>query len=151
MKLGALLGDKMDASVLDLPTEKWLWDKRSENVSPIYQFDVPPELPREVCVVVSISNKGTPPSDERRVVEFRAVAPNRGIIRTEAHLLEFRLQFNAFLMALIRAGVEVLHIMPATPLCASVEIGRMLLPKTFQEVHVCEWQALAWKPTLRLK
>jgi hypothetical protein len=151
MKLGALIGDKTDASVLDLPTEKWLWDQPSHSVSPKYRFDVPAKLPREVSVVVSISNIATPPSDERPVVEFRAEVPNRGIIRTEADVLEFRRQFNVFLMALIRAGVEVLHLMPATPLCASVEIGRMLLPKTFQEVRVWEWQAPAWRPTLLLK
>ena len=151
MKLGALLGDKVDATVLDLPTERWLWDQRTDCAAPTYQFDVPPKLPREVAVVVSVSNLATPPVDERPVVEFRAVVPNRGIIRTEAHVLEFRRQFNAFLMALIRAGVQVLHLMPATPLCASVEIGRMLLPKTFEDVCVWEWQASAWRPALRLK
>lgn len=85
------------------------------------------------------------------VVEFQAREPNRGIIRKEAHLLAFRREFNAFLMALVRAGARVLHIHPATPLCASVEIGRVLLPKTFEEVHVHDWQAPEWKAALRLK
>ena len=34
---------------------------------------------------------------------------------------------------------------------ASIEIGRLLLPKTFEEVHVWEWQAPEWRPALRLK
>ena len=84
-------------------------------------------------------------------MEFRAGEPNRGIIRKDTHLLEFRREFNAFLMQLVRAGVRVLHIYPATPLSASVGIGRLLLPKTFEEVHVWEWQAPTWKHALRLK
>jgi hypothetical protein len=43
------------------------------------------------------------------------------------------------------------HIHPATPLSASIEIGRLLLPKTFEEVCVWEWQAPEWRPALRLK
>lgn len=151
MKLGALIGDKMDATVLDLPSERWLWDKNADCHAPQYKFDVPEKLPDEVAVVISISNLVTRPSTAMPVVEFRAVTPNRGIIRTEEHLLEFRRHFNDFLMRLIRAGVKALHIYPATPLCASVEIGRMLLPKTLEAVTVWEWQASNWRPTLHLK
>lgn len=151
MKLGALLGDKMDALVLDLPSERWLWDKEVRNAAPAYEYNVPAALPKEVSVLISISNLVVRPSGNGPVVEFRAVLPNRGIIRSETHVLEFRRQFNAFLMALIRAGAQVLHLLPATPLCASVEIGRMLLPKTFQEVHVWEWQNSTWRQALRLK
>lgn len=151
MKLGALIGDKMDASVFDLPSERWLWDKDPKDDAPIYEFNVPPVLPKEVSALISISNAAVQPGGNATAVEFRALNPNRGIIRTEAHILEFRRQFNAFLMTLITAGAQVLHLLPATPLCASVEIGRMLLPKTFQEVHVWEWQDATWRPTLRLK
>jgi hypothetical protein len=150
MKLGALLGDKTEATVLDLPVERWLWDKAPECPAPQFVFDVPAELPREVSVVVSISNRAAGP-DGMTSVEFRAVDPNRGIIRTEAHLLDFRQRFNAFLMELFRAGARVLHLHPATPLSASVEIGRLLLPKVFEEVHAWEWKAPAWKQAVRLK
>ena len=151
MKLGALLGDKIETTVLDLPVERWLWDVRPECPAPKYKFDVPEKLPREVSVVVNISGVATRPDLQMPVLEFRAESPNRGIIRTEAHVLEFRRQFNAFLNALNAAGVRVLHILPATPLCASVEIGRMLLPKTFESVQAWEWQAPVWKQALRLK
>lgn len=150
MKLGALLGDKTEATVLDLPGERWLWDKRPDCPAPQFTYEVPDALPCEVAAVVSISNRAAPPARDG-VVEFRVVEPNRGIIRTERHVQAFRHEFNAFLMQLVRAGARVLHLHPATPLCASVEIGRMLLPKTFEEVHVWEWQAPEWKPALRLK
>ena len=149
MKLGALLGDKTEASVLDLPSDQWQWDKSPLCPTPEFSFEVPDALPREVSALVSISNRVTAPT-EATCVEFRALEPNRGIIRTEAHLIAFRRAFNAFLMQLVRAGVRVLHIHPATPLCASVEIGRMLLPKTFEDVRVWEWRAPAWSQTLRL-
>lgn len=150
MKLGALLGDKTEAAVLDLPSERWLWDKRPDCPAPQFAFAVPETLPREVAAVVSISNLAVHP-EAVPTVEFRAISPNRGIIRTEEHLQTFRREFNAFLMQLVRAGVRVIHLHPAAPLSASIEIGRMLLPKIFEEIHVWEWQAPAWKQAIRLK
>jgi hypothetical protein len=125
MKLGALVGDKTQASILDLPGEKWLWDIRDACPEPLYTYDVPATLPREVSVVVSISGKAQRPVG-LVVVEFEAVAPGRGIIRKEAHLQQFRTCFNSFLQLLFAAGARVVHIHPATPLSASIEIGRLL-------------------------
>lgn len=150
MKLGALVGDKTRANVMDLPIDGWLWDKSDNCPEPKFAYTVPDNLPREVSVVVSISGKVVHPVG-RDVVEFHAVVPNRGIIRKEAHLQQFRSSFNAFLQSLSSAGARVVHIHPATPLAASIEIGRMLLLKTFEEIHVWEWQAPSWKPALRLK
>lgn len=150
MKLGALVGDKTPAAVLDLPGERWLWDARDACPEPQYNFDIPTTLPREVSAVVSLSGRAQHP-DGRAVVEFAAAKPGRGIIRKEAHLQQFRTSFNAFLQHLFAAGARVVHIHPATPLSASIEIGRLLLPKTFEEVHVWEWQAPEWRPALRLK
>ena len=150
MKLGALIGDKTRAYVMDLPNDGWLWDKREECPEPSYAYDVPKKLPREVSVIVSISGKTVHPIG-REVVEFRAVAPNRGIIRKETHLLNFRREFDNFLLQLTNAGVRVMHVYPATPLSASIEIGRMLLPKTFEEIHVWEWQAPEWKRAVQIK
>lgn len=84
-------------------------------------------------------------------VEFRAVEPNCGIIRTEAHMLDFRREFNAFLLKLHRSGARVIHLHLATPPSASVEIGRLLLPKVFEEVHVWEWRAPNCLRALRLR
>lgn len=150
MKLGALLGDKTEASVFDLPGEQWLWDRRPECPDPEFSYSVADVLPKEVSVLISISNIVERPVG-RDAVEFRAVAPDRGIIRTESHLLDFRREFNAFLLNLHRSGARVLHLYPATPLSASVEIGRLLLPKVFEEVHVWEWRAPDWRSALRLK
>lgn len=150
MMLGALVGDKTPAAIMDLPGEKWLWDTRDTCPEPSYTFTVPPTVPREVSVVVSISGRAQHPLG-RDVVEFQAVAPDRNIIRKEAHVHQFRTSFNAFLQQLFTAGARVLHVHPATPLSASIEIGRTLLPKAFEEVHVWEWQAPEWKPALRLK
>lgn len=150
MKLGALVGDKTPATILDLPGENWLWDTRGACPEPQYTYDVPATLPREVSVVVSISGRAQQPVG-RAFVEFGAVAPDRGIIRKEEHLQRLRASFNSFLQLIFAAGVRVVHIHPATPLSASVEIGRLLLPKMFEEVHVWEWQAPEWKHALRLK
>jgi hypothetical protein len=150
MKLGALIGDKTRASIMDLPNEGWLWDKSDTCPEPSYTHSVPETLPREVSVVVSISGRASTPTG-RKVVEFRALSPDRSILRKEAHLHQFRRSFDVFLQRINSAGARVVHIHPATPLSASIEIGRMLLPKTFEEIHVWEWQAPSWKAALRLK
>ncbi|WP_034619151.1 SAVED domain-containing protein [Chitinibacter tainanensis] len=150
MKLGVLIGDKTRANVMDLPNDGWLWDKSDSCFEPSYVYDVPRKLPREVSVVVSISGKAVHPFG-REVVEFSAAAPGRGIIRKQTHLLSFRREFDNFLLKLTNAGVRVMHLHPATPLSASIEIGRMLLPKTFEEIHVWEWQAPEWKKAVQLK
>ncbi len=118
MKLGALIGDKMDASVLDVPGERWLWDGKSLS-SPAYAFDVPTVLPREVAIEIGISSRvsGVVAPLDGVIVRFEAVKPNRAIIRTEADVLEFRKCFNEFLVAVTRAGARVLHFYPAAPLC----------------------------------
>lgn len=150
MKLGALIGDKISATILDLPGENWLWDISDGCSEPQYSYSVPSNLSKEVSVVVNISGRAQHPVD-RDVVEFNALAPNRGIIRKEVHLQQFRTNFNTFLQLLFSAGARIVHIYPATPLSASIEIGRLLLPKAFEEVHVWDWQAPEWKQTLRLK
>lgn len=116
----------------------------------IGRIPVPSTLSREVSVVVSVSGRAQHPVG-RDIVEFQAVAPGRGIIRKEAHVQQFRSSFNAFLQQLFTACARVLHIHPATPLSASIEIGRTVLPKAFEEVHIWEWQAPNWKSALRLK
>ena len=109
MKLGALVGDKTRANVMDLPNDGWLWDRSDACLEPRYNYYVPEKLPREVSVVVSISDMVTHPSG-RYVVEFQAVSPDRGIIRKQEHLLTFRREFDAFLQRITRAGARVVHI-----------------------------------------
>lgn len=150
MKLGYLIGDKTEATVLDLPGERWLWDKRNDCPEPSFIFEVPEILPREIAAVISISNRAEYPASTN-VIEFQAANPNRNIIRQEKHLCLFREQFNEFLMRVARSGVRCLHLYPATPLSVSVEIGRILLPKTFEEIHVWDWQSPAWIQALQLK
>lgn len=150
MKLGALVGDKTPASVLDLPGESWLWDKRDACPDPEYDYRVPDSVPRELGVILSISGDAQPPAG-RDVLVFRAKNPGRGIVRKEAHVHHFRKRFSDFLQDLFAAGARVVHLYPATPLSASIEVGRLLLPKTFEEVHVWEWRAPEWRQALRLK
>ncbi|MFC5519913.1 hypothetical protein [Polaromonas jejuensis] len=68
-----------------------------------YTCHVPAKLPREVSVVVSISGKVAHPVG-REVVEFQAVAPDRGIIRKDTHVQQFRRSFDAFLQRVTGAG-----------------------------------------------
>ena len=55
------------------------------------------------------------------------------------------------LLVILIKQAQVLYLYPALPCGECVEIGRALLPKTLEEVHVWEWQAPPWKQAFRLK
>lgn len=149
MKLGALVGDKTPAAVMDLPNEVALGHAGRLPRAQLHIHGTAYASSRNIGRRQHLGQAQHPVG--RDVVEFHAVAPDRGIIRKESHVQQFRTSFNAFLQQLFAAGARVLHLHPATPLSASIEIGRTLLPKAFEEVHIWEWQAPEWKPALRLK
>lgn len=156
MKLGALIGDKRPAMVLDLPMNGWLWrtnDKAKEPSTDWFSFEVPAKLPSHVFVAVDVSNLA---QDYEQVigkvplVRFSAKSPARELIGSSLHLDGFRQQFNDFLTTLHRSGVREIDFLPVTSLSTSVEIGRMVLPKIFNRVTVWEYQKGTWGRTLNL-
>lgn len=155
-KLGALLGDKRSAMVLDLPGSGWLWrtdERAKESADDWFTFSVPAKLPARVFIALDISGhvSGTEtlPKDVP-VVRFSAKNPQRELLESEANLGGFRRQFNRFLTEVHRAGASKLDVLPATPLSASVEAGRCLLPKIFERVSVWEYQAPNWVEALQI-
>ncbi len=156
MKLGALLGDKRPALVMDLPSANWLWRKDETSKQPAddwFVFDVPATLPKKVFVAVDISNVARDFEAEvagATVVRFSAVSPKRELIGSQANLEGFKRRFNEFLLLLNRAGASELDLLPVTSLSTSVEIGRILLPKIFTRVTVWEYRDASWKRALNL-
>ncbi len=156
MKLGSLVGDKIRANVLDLPNNRWLWrtdDEAKQTGDDWFHFDVPEVLPKRVFVAIEISNNasdfdkvvGTTP-----LVRFSAVNPRRELIGSEVNLSGFRRAFDSFINELQAAGARQLELLPVTSLCTSVEIGRRILPKIFEEVAVWEYRSSTWTWSLRI-
>ena len=156
MKLGALLGDKRPALVMDLPSENWLWraDEASKDLADDwFEFDVPEVLPRQVFVAIDVSNEARDfeaTATNVPVVRFSAKNPQRGLIGSQTNLDGFKRRFNEFLILLNRAGVSELDLLPVTSLSTSVEIGRILLPKIFTRITVWEYRDASWTKALNL-
>lgn len=156
MKLGALIGDKRQAMVLDLPSNNWLWktdDSAETSPDDWFVFDVPETLPARVFVTVDVSNMASNIdvlADEAPIVRFSARAPKRELIGSHKQLEGFRKRFNDFLTSLHRAGAREIDLLPVTSLSTSVELGRLILPKIFSRVTVWEYQKEVWSKTLNL-
>lgn len=156
MKLGALLGDKRPADVMDLPSNKWLWrtDEASKDTAKgWFMFDVPVQLPKQVFVTIDISNEardfeavvaGAP------IVRFSAKNPRRELIGSQTNLDGFKRDFNEFLILLNRAGASELDLLPVTSLSTSVVVGQAILPKIFSRVSVWEYREGGWTKALNL-
>lgn len=156
MKLGALIGDKQPAMVLDLPSNKWLWKSDEAAALPSddwFVFDVPDWLPPQVFVTVDVSNMASnieSLANQAPMLRFSARAPKRELIASQKHLEGFRRRFNDFLTSLHRAGVREIDLLPVTSLSTSVELARLILPKIFNRVTVWEYQKEVWSKTLSL-
>lgn len=156
VKLGALIGNKRPAQILDLPNNNWLWRNDAAALEPAddwFVFYVPAQLPGHVFVAIDISNQargfegvvGNTP-----VIRFSARNPRRELIGSQMNLEGFSRRFGEFLAQLNRAGVVELDLLPVTSLSASVEVGRVLLPKTFSRVSVWEYKDPNWVKAVNL-
>lgn len=156
MKIGSLIGDKRPTMVLDLPNNNWLWrfgDKSLEPAEDMFEYAIPETLPLRVFVAVEVSNKTGDTGEivgDTPLVKFSAKNPVRELIKNPIQLDKFRSLFNNFLTELHRAGVREIDLLPVTSLSASVEIGRLLLPKIFNRVSVWEYQKQQWRQALDL-
>ena len=156
MKLGALLGDKRPALLMDLPSRNWLWrtdELSKEPADDWFVFDVPSELPKQVFVTIDISNEARdfePTAGATPVVRFSAKHPHRELIGSQTNLDGFRRRFNEFLILLNRAGASELDLLPVTSLSTSIEVGRVILPKIFTRVSVWEYRDATWRMALNL-
>lgn len=155
MKLGALLGDKRPALVMDLPNNKWLWRTDSaaqELADDWFEFKVPEKLPNHVFVTIEVSNMARDFEgviNGALLVRFSATNPKRELIGSQANLDGFRRKFSDFLIQLHRAGVTEIDLLPVTSLSTSVEVGRAILPKTFNRVSVWEYRSNTWTKALK--
>lgn len=156
MKLGALIGDKRPALVLDLPNNKWLWrddDAAKESADDWFDFEVPTGLPRRVFVGINVSNHARDfeqIAGDTPVVHFSAKTPRRELIGSQINLDGFKRRFNDFLIQINRSGAQELDLLPVTSLSAGLEVGRGLLQKTFNRVTVWDYQGGNWIKALNL-
>lgn len=154
IKLGSLIGSKIPALILDLPNNKWKWHSVPETTKiSLFTYAIPEKVTERVFVPIEISNQAANYehlTTDFDVVKFSSVTPMRELIKCQRHLEDFRIQFTKFMDKLHAAGARTIEILPVTSLCASVEIGRVILPKIYERVGIWEYRNSNWKHTLNI-
>lgn len=158
MQLGALIGNKVEASTFqwDRIAESWKYRTERTYEPQVITFDdVPKSNGQDIAVAVSLSGEvdrsaigAAVPGLE--VVRFGVPSPTPELVEDVADVRHFRTKFTA-LMALIRnKGYSRVHVFPAMPLSLAVEFGRQLLPKADPVIDIWDLQDGRFVQTLQL-
>ena len=137
IELGRLLGDIVAADVRQLQREPQGWAWRADGPAVCYRVRKADRGGGPVALVLALSATVT---DERifaalgpeaAIWAIEADRPHNDILKRSADLAEFRrllrLTFNA--IKAVHGEQATIHIFPALPVSAAVEVGRVWMPK----------------------
>jgi len=137
IKLGVLLNDLNNVKVYQKHREPstWKWQTASPEIS--YVFREPADKTKIPVLVFSLSATITQDRIQKVLGDNISIweitvssTPNNDFLKTEALLSDFRrIARNAFDKIKLHHGCTELHIFPAMPVSASVELGRVWMPK----------------------
>ena len=137
MELGRLLGDILPTEVHQLKREPSGWGWEAEE--PLLKFHVrrPASKGKEVALVLALSATITDDRITQVLGEDVAIwslsveQPHNDLMRRSGDLAEFRTQLRKLLNEIKATHGEqtTLHVFPALPVSAAVEVGRVWMPK----------------------
>ncbi len=137
IKFGVLLNDLNNVKVYQKHREPstWKWQATSPDIE--YTFREPADKTKVPVLVFSLSATVTHDRIQKILGNNASVweitisgAPNNDFLKTEALLSDFRcIVRHAFDKIKSHHGCTELHIFPAMPVSASVELGRVWMPK----------------------
>lgn len=159
MQLGALIGNKVEASVFQWERTAESWKFRTERALELQSisFDaVDPAGGRDLAMAVCLSGEarrddiaavlpGVP------VARFGVPSPTPALVEDADDIRHFRSAFTAFMAQVRNAGYRRMHVFPSMPLSLAVEFGRQLLPKADPTIGVWDFQDGRFVPTLQLQ
>jgi len=136
IKLGILLNDLTNVKVYQKHREPstWKWQATSPNIK--YTLSEPTDKTKTPVLVFSLSATITHDRIQKvlgnnvSIWEIIIDVPNNDFLKTEALLADFRyIVRHALDKIKLHHGCVDLHIFPAMPTSASVELGRVWMPK----------------------
>lgn len=159
MQLGALIGNKVEASTFqwDRTAECWKFRREREFERQGITFDtVPPADWRALAVAMSLSGEVKPDAIASAmpgvpIVRFGVRSPTPALVEDADDVRHFRSKFNAFMAEVRNQGYRRMHVFPAMPMSLAVEFGRQLLPKADPTIGVWDLQDGRFVPTLQLQ
>lgn len=137
IELGRLLGDIVAADVRQLQREPQGWAWSADGPAIRYQVRKVGAGPGPVALVLALSATVT---DERifaalgpeaAIWAIEAERPHNDIMKRSADLAEFRRQLRSTFNSIkaVHGEQATIHIFPALPVSAAVEVGRVWMPK----------------------
>lgn len=147
MELGRLLSDISTAEVYECHREPpgWKW----QDNSPMTQFTIEPPVDsdfakKQVALILSLSGRISHDRIQRAVTDDVAIweithpEPKPGSLKSRASLSAFReVMRTAFDRIKAAHGYEAtLHVFPAVPVSAALEVGRVWMPNADLPFHV---------------
>lgn len=159
-RLGRALGDKVPAKVFEKHrhTDSWCWDKTGERVEWETRKPAQTNGVRDVAVALSVSARVQVEAIRAAMVapfdliELSASHPKPNLLRREEDLRTFAETWRDLLNHIAeRYGIGTrVHLFPASPLSASVECGRRMLPKADPTISVYDFRDGAFHRALDL-
>jgi hypothetical protein len=158
--IGIELGDIGEVDVFQLRREPpgWRWEDEASHAPLNLELTPPADFDGIPALVLSVSGDVVDDlvravlGERARIWSLRAAAPGNDIVRSRAHLAEFRENVRAAFNLIKRAhGVEApLHVFPALPVSLAVELGRVRMPKADLPMHVYDAMSGSFVLALRL-
>ena len=159
MQLGALIGNKIEASTFqwDRVAESWKYRiERKYERQTISHTEVNANNGGDLALMVSLSaeidrkavDAVVPGLD---VVRFGVPNPTPELVEDANDVRHFRSKFTALMADIRNKGHRRVHVFPAMPLALGVEFGRQLLPKADPEIDVWDYQDGQFVLTMQLQ
>ncbi|WP_291155306.1 SAVED domain-containing protein [Ensifer sp. SSB1] len=144
IELGRLISDISEAHVRQLLREPKTWEWQPEDARMELVRDDPEAGGRTVALKLAVSAQieddriKSVLGDDVSIWSLSAKNANNDIIRTSADLSLWRSQVRAVLEAIKdrHGGEPMIHVFPAIPVSASVELGRVWMPKAHLPMRV---------------
>lgn len=137
IRLGTCLTDISDVEVYQLRREPRVWKWASTTPSPEVLVDRPTQFTGQAALVIGISATVTPDRIQRVLGPdaaqwtVRVPAPHNDWLQTRDQLRELRRTFREVLNEIkaVHGQTTTIHVFPAMPVAASIEFGRVRMPK----------------------
>jgi len=143
MRFGYLLSDIPAAETYQLHREPTTWRWQECDGAPLFDLVVPDQLRGEPAVIFSVSGR----VDHRRVHEvipdatiweLASMDPHNDVLQTREQLARFRQDVRMLWarVAEVHGLRATVHVFPALPVSAAVEVGRVIQPKCTPRLHL---------------
>lgn len=158
--LGHRLDDKTPATVYQFADGVWAWPATGNAVSFTTERVAGDGVEAQVTVLISLSGSidiARVPAEIKSgaVYEMRPKGepPNRDLIRSEASLKSFSHAWRAFLSTVEEKhpAAQVIHVVPAVPLSAAVELGRARTRHVHGPLVIWDRDNATYSRTLEIK